>query len=245
MVPGVDYVTQTVTEASSSNFTDPGNSYTVYTPLWVSYAVTGKVFLDADYDGVYEADSGISGITVALYDGVDLVDSTTTNGSGNFSLDAVNGSHNVVISPGSYVATSASSVPITVASAAVSNVNFGLIQPAQLTVRVWNDEDGDGVRDGSESMYTGADAGVSVWRSGVLVHTGTVDASGEMVVANLVPGSYTALVTIPPPLFEETSGVVAFSLTPSEIDSVYLGVRLDTGLPPSVTYYGWGFLPIT
>lgn len=242
--PGVDYVTQTVTEASSSNFTDPGNSYTVYTPLWVSYAVTGKVFLDADYDGVYEADSGISGITVALYDGVDLVDSTTTNGSGNFSLDAVNGSHNVVISPGSYVATSASSVPITVASAAVSNVNFGLIQPAQLTVRVWNDEDGDGVRDGSESMYTGADAGVSVWRSGVLVHTGTVDASGEMVVANLVPGSYTALVTIPPPLFEETSGVVAFSLTPSEIDSVYLGVRLDTGLPPSVTYYGWGFMPI-
>lgn len=241
---GTDYATQTVTEASSSNFSDPGNSYTVYTPLWVVYALTGKVFLDADYDGVYEGDSGISGITVELYDGIDLVDSATTDGSGNFSLDAINGSYDVVVSPGSYVATSADSVPVTVAGAAISNINFGLIQPAQLTVRVWHDEDGDGVRDGSESMYTGGDTVVSVWRSGVLVHTDTVDVSGEMVVTDLVPGSYTAFVTTPPPLFEETSGTVTFSLTPLEADSIYLGVRLDTGLPPSVSYSGWGFIPL-
>jgi uncharacterized repeat protein (TIGR01451 family) len=194
--------------------------------------VTGTVFDDTDTDGVQDGgESGLSGVSLDLVaaglDGVygtidDLIVATTfTDGSGNYSFaDVPNGSYRVRVTDvgnvlNGYTLTSGlDQIPVTVASADVSNVDFGYARvPGTATIgtRVWLDANRDGVINPSEdgignvtlNLYdTGPDGAVG-GGDDVLVDSATSDTNGFYTFTGLAAGSYYVDVvgaTLPPGL---------------------------------------------
>ena len=88
-----------------------------------------------------------------------------------------------------YTGRGATEAVVTVTDASVQGVDFGLVAPATIGDRVWNDEDGNGVDNGEPGVpgvtviLTGAD-GAEVART-------TTDANGTYRFTGLVPGTYT------------------------------------------------------
>ena len=94
-----------------------------------------------------------------------------------------------------YTGRGATEAAVTVTDASVQGVDFGLVAPATIGDRVWNDEDGNGVDNGEPGVpgvtviLTGAD-GAEVART-------TTDANGTYRFTGLVPGTYTVDIEVP------------------------------------------------
>lgn len=169
-----------------------------------------RVWHDANANGVQDAgEAGIGGVTVQLKnaDG-DVIGSTQTDASGNYSFSVDPGTYSVaVVAPSGYLVTTknaggngASDSDIdstgnsnTVTVAAGQNyrdLDAGLYKTAQLGDRVWFDTNKNGVQDAGE----GGVAGVKVTlldANGVAVGSPlTTDANGNYLFTNLKPGTY-------------------------------------------------------
>ncbi len=84
---------------------------------------------------------------------------------------------------------------VTISDASVQGVDFGLVAPATIGDRVWNDKDGNGADNGEPGV-----PGVTVIlkdANGVEVGRTTTDANGNYRFTGLVPGTYTVDIEVP------------------------------------------------
>ena len=94
-----------------------------------------------------------------------------------------------------YTGKGATEAAVTITDASVQGVDFGLVAPATIGDRVWNDADGNGADNGEPGV-----PGVTVIlkdANGVEVARTTTDANGNYRFTGLVPGTYTVDIEVP------------------------------------------------
>jgi uncharacterized repeat protein (TIGR01451 family) len=169
--------------------------------------ISGVVFNDIDGDGVRDGgEAGIDGVTVKL-DGVVTV---TTSGGGLYSFIGVAvGDHNVAAStPTGYVGTTPNPVKVTVVLGITVKAYFGFRGSSSICGVVFNDIDGDGVRDGGEAGIDGVTVTLDSMR--------TVTTSG---------GGLYSFIGVVAGLHDVESGVPTgyVGTTPNPVNDVYVG----------------------
>jgi len=169
------------------------------------------VWKDINGNGVQDAgEPGIGGLTVTLSGPV--IASTVTNGFGAYLFSNLPaGSYTVsVATPANYTASpTGAGTPATDNNGSPANVtlpaynsvdltiDFGFVPVApptgQIGDYVWEDEDGDGVQDATETGMSG----ITVTLSGPVSASTTTDANGAYLFTGLPAGTYTVTVATP------------------------------------------------
>jgi len=186
--------------------------------------LNGEVYNDLNGDGSLETgELGLSGWTIRLLDtSNNIVASTTTDSSGNYSFPGVSpGSYTVAsIAPSGYIPTAPDSGTLSVTAAAgqtINSLNFGEFQTATLSGELFEDSNQNGILDGGES-------GHSAWTVYLLNSSNDVisavktDSDGAYSFSNLVPGSYAITAVLQPGYIATApaSGRLAFTPTSGE-----------------------------
>lgn len=177
----------------------------------------GSVYRDSD--GSYsksETEQRFKDVTVALVgedgtpvldaDGKPMTATTDENGAYQFVGLAPASYRAVIVDPDkgdlagliptqAYTGRGETQAAVTITDASVQGVDFGLVAPATIGDRVWNDEDGNGADNGEPGV-----PGVTVIlkdASGVEVARTTTDANGNYRFTGLIPGTYTVDIEVP------------------------------------------------
>jgi fimbrial isopeptide formation D2 family protein/uncharacterized repeat protein (TIGR01451 family) len=186
--------------------------------VYVPASLGDRVWHDLNANGVQDpGEAGLAGITVRLLaaDGVTVISSTTTNGSGLYSFgDLAPGQYGVRVERPSGYETSPIDqggdeardsdangagviVPTMIFSGdARTDLDAGLFQRVAIGDRVWMDSNGNGLQDPGEPNARGItvrllDAG------GTVIATTATDAAGAYSFANLLPGTYSVRFVAP------------------------------------------------
>ena len=181
------------------------------------YNLGGTIYRDSD--GSYsksDSEQRFKGVTVALLneDGTPVLDSegkpmtavTDEKGAYQFVGLAPASYRVVIVDPDkgdlagliptqAYTGRGATEASVTITDASVQGVDFGLVAPATIGDRVWNDADGNGVDNGEPGV-----PGVTVIlkdANGAEVARTTTDANGNYRFTGLVPGTYTVDIEVP------------------------------------------------
>ena len=177
----------------------------------------GTIYRDSDASySKGDDEQRFKDVTVALLneDGTPVLDSegnpmtTTTDENGAYQfVGLAPGSYRVaivdpqagdlagLIPTQAYTGKGATEAAVTISDASVQGVDFGLVAPATIGDRVWNDEDGNGVDNGEPGI-----GGVTVIlkdANGVEVARTTTDANGNYRFTGLIPGTYTVDIEVP------------------------------------------------
>ena len=176
------------------------------------YAVSDRIWNDADGDGVFDAnEDGIGGVLVNLRDNSgNIVATVMTNADGTFSFTGVpNGNYTLAVinnagilvgMTGTTAIATALSRAVTVSGADIPGTNFGYRALGLVGSLIWSDADGDGVRDAGEVGLGGVPVEL---RDGVCIpgstcRTTVTAADGSYRFTGVAAGSYTVVVTTPP-----------------------------------------------
>ena len=180
---------------------DIGTYESQYAPVTFS----GTVFSDANSNGSRDAgETGVSGMTVYLdANGNGTLDSgeltTSTDGSGAYNFPTVlPGTYSVRLSlPAGWTQTDdASSISMTVNSNQnISGFDLGVHSPpgGTITGSVYNDANGNGVKDSGETTVSGQKMFLDLNRDAVLQSTEptfTTGANGVFTFSGLAAGTY-------------------------------------------------------
>ena len=177
----------------------------------------GTIYRDSDASySKGDDEQRFAGVTVALLneDGTPVLDSegnpmtATTDEKGAYQfvglapasyrvviVDPDKGDLAGLIPTQAYTGKGATEAAVTITDASVQGVDFGLVAPATIGDRVWNDADGNGADNGEPGV-----PGVTVIlkdANGVEVARTTTDANGNYRFAGLVPGTYTVDIEVP------------------------------------------------
>ena len=181
------------------------------------YNLGGTIYRDSDASySKGDDEQRFKGVTVALLnedgtpvlgaDGDPMTAVTDENGAYQF-VGLGRGSYRVVIvdpdkgdlagliPTQAYTGRGATETSVTITDASVQGVDFGLVAPATIGDRVWNDADGNGVDNGEPGV-----PGVTVIlkdANGAEVARTTTDANGNYRFTGLVPGTYTVDIEVP------------------------------------------------
>ncbi|WP_223675351.1 SdrD B-like domain-containing protein [Novilysobacter selenitireducens] len=218
-------------------------------------SISGRVWLDADDDGVIDAgEAGIADIGIRLTgidgNGLPVLQETTTDTDGNYAFaDLVAGTYTVtelVQPPGTFngttvpgtlggTATDRATVPsaisgiTTTVGSAATGYHFGEIPPASIAGRVFYDFNNDGAADGDEAGIAGVEVtltGADDLGAAVILAT-TTDAIGAYLFDDLRPGDYTLTEPTQPP--GTTDGIT----TAGTIGGAPAGTATPVGTLPS------------
>ena len=181
------------------------------------YNLGGTIYRDSD--ALYsksDSEQRFKGVTVALLnddgtpvlaaDGQPMTATTDENGAYQF-VGLGRGSYRVVIvdpdkgdlagllPTQAYTGRGATQASVTISDASVQGVDFGLVAPASIGDRVWNDVNANGTDDGEPGI-----ANVTVILTdadGAEVARTTTDANGTYRFTGLIPGTYTVSIEVP------------------------------------------------
>ena len=181
------------------------------------YNLGGTIYRDSDASySKGDDEQRFAGVTVALLneDGTPVLDSegkpmtTTTDEKGAYQfvglapasyrvviVDPDKGDLAGLIPTQAYTGKGATEAAVTITDASVQGVDFGLVAPATIGDRVWNDADGNGADNGEPGV-----PGVTVIlkdANGLEVGRTTTDANGNYRFTGLVPGTYTVDIEVP------------------------------------------------
>ena len=157
-------------------------------------AFTGNVFDDADGNGTLNnGEFGVAGRIVQLVnaDTLAVVASTVTDGNGNFSLTAGAGRFVVrVPATGGFVQTTANPAAVTTTSGlTVAGNNFGVFQLTTVTGNVFNDLNGNSLRDTEPGLANWTIELVNAATNAVVASTST-NTTGFFSISGVGPGNY-------------------------------------------------------
>lgn len=181
------------------------------------YNLGGTIYRDSDASySKSDSEQRFAGVTVALLneDGTPVLDAegkpmtATTDEKGAYQfvglapasyrvviVDPDKGDLAGLIPTQAYTGKGETQAAVTITDASVQGVDFGLVAPATIGDRVWNDKDGNGVDNGEPGV-----PGVTVIlkdANGVEVGRTTTDANGNYRFTGLVPGTYTVDIEVP------------------------------------------------
>ena len=177
----------------------------------------GTIYRDSDASySKGDDEQCFKGVTVALLneDGTPVLDSNgdpmtaTTDEKGAYQfvglapasyrvviVDPDKGDLAGLIPTQAYTGKGATEAAVTITDASVQGVDFGLVAPATIGDRVWDDKNANGTDDGEPGI-----GGVTVIlkdADGVEVARTTTDANGNYRFTGLVPGTYTVAIEVP------------------------------------------------
>ena len=181
------------------------------------YNLGGTIYRDSDASySKSDSEQRFKGVTVALLneDGTPVLDTegnpmtavTDEKGAYQFVGLAPASYRVVIVDPDkgdlagliptqAYTGKGETQASVTISDASVQGVDFGLVAPATIGDRVWNDADGNGADNGEPGV-----PGVTVIlkdASGVEVARTTTDANGNYRFTGLIPGTYTVDIEVP------------------------------------------------
>jgi len=174
-------------------------------------AVSGRVFFDANGDGLVgpdPAELGVSAVTLQLLGATPTITLTTdANGVYTFAGLAA-GSYTVVeLLPAGYVTTTALSKPVAVGAGLVSGVNFGIAYPISLWGTVCQDLNADGacglatveprIAGATVQVFDDANRNELIDIGEATLATTLTDTRGQYLAPNLRPGSRIVLIRLP------------------------------------------------
>ena len=181
------------------------------------YNLGGTIYRDSDASySKGDDEQRFKGVTVALLneDGTPVLDSegkpmtATTDEKGAYQfvglapasyrvviVDPDKGDLAGLIPTQAYTGKGETQASVTISDASVQGVDFGLVAPATIGDRVWNDKDGNGADNGEP----GAPNVTVILKdaNGVEVGRTTTDANGNYRFTGLVPGTYTVDIEVP------------------------------------------------
>ncbi len=194
------------------------NDFGFQPPAGSSFTIQDRVWYDANADGSDTGESGIAGVTVVLLDGSrNVVATAITDSNGNFSFAGVPGSGNYTVRISdtggvlaNYYGTTASAVAgefdIVNLSADTTGIHFGYNLSATIGDTVFNDLDGNGIRDAGEpgiggitvDIYTDTDGDGQIGAGDTLQATLTTGSDGSYLFTGLADGDYIISIASPP-----------------------------------------------
>jgi hypothetical protein len=173
--------------------------------------VSGFVFIDANNNAIRESESGLNGVALQLTgvqtDSVLVTRTATTNAYGFYFISGLTGGSYIIneTQPGAYLdgreqlgalggsVVGADAIQFSMLEGQnAGGYNFGELQSASLSARVFFDVDNDGVADFGELPI----AGVTVTLSGTtdigsqIALTGVTSGAGTFTFSGLRPGTY-------------------------------------------------------
>ncbi|MEM7783024.1 MAG: SdrD B-like domain-containing protein [Planctomycetota bacterium] len=166
-------------------------------------SVEGTVFVDDNRDGTQQSGetTGVSGVTVELYDstGTVLLDTTTTDVNGNYAFDHLAADDYIIrqTHPTDYTSTSSDQISATVPLSGLTDQDFGEAL-WDLGNFVWFDSNNDGLQTGEEGIagvdvtltYAGPDGDILTTGDNIVYNT-TTDTNGFYTFTELFNGNYT------------------------------------------------------
>lgn len=181
------------------------------------YNLGGTIYRDSDASySKGDDEQRFKDVTVALLneDGTPVLDAdgqpmtavTDENGAYQF-VGLGRGSYRVVIvEPGAgelagllptqaYTGRGATQASVTISDASVQGVDFGLVAPASIGDRVWDDVNANGSDDGEPGI--GGATVILTDADGAEVARTTTDANGNYRFVGLIPGTYTVSIEAP------------------------------------------------
>ena len=181
------------------------------------YNLGGTIYRDSDASySKGDDEQRFKGVTVALLneDGTPVLDAegnpmtATTDEKGAYQfvglapasyrvviVDPDKGDLAGLIPTQAYTGKGETQASVTISDASVQGVDFGLVAPATIGDRVWNDADGNGADNGEPGVPN-----VTVIlkdANGMEVARTTTDANGNYRFTGLVPGTYTVDIEVP------------------------------------------------
>lgn len=177
-----------------------GSLHAVEPTVGPSGSISGHVFDDANGNGTNDAEAGLVGVSVSVTDANSVLHNATTNAAGSFSISGVAvGSATVTFTtPAGKVLTTSNDVQVVSiadgATTATADVGYAPLPSGGVSVRVFNDANGNGTDDGETGLNAVA---VSVTDANSVVFNGTTDTSGNVTFSGLAVGSATLTVTGP------------------------------------------------
>lgn len=190
--------------------------------------LAGVVFEDLNSDGVRNAgEPGLASVPITLLgaDGTTELRSTTTDTTGAYALRAVAAGPYYVreTNPQGYASTTPDLRSVLVPSQATTTTDFGDQRVGTVTGIVFEDLDGDGIRDDGERGL----AGVVVTLSGTGAPRPTTTATdGSFAFEGLTPGTYTVEETDPAGFASTTPNLRTVSIPPGGAANARFGDRL-------------------
>lgn len=181
-------------------------------------SLTGVVFKDFNGDGTKGVgDTGIAGQLVTLFDANNIqVAQQTTGSDGSFQFFVGAGTYRLVQTlPGGVLQTTAAIPPVVISfgSPDVVNLNFGNFTLTTIGGVVFQDNNGNGVKDAGDAGLQGKKVDLDLNADGVVEQTATTDANGAYSFPNLGPGVYRIRQ-------EGQSGVLQTTANPADIANV-------------------------
>lgn len=172
----------------------PSNTVHVTGTKICTGTISGKKFNDLDGNGAKDAgEPGLSGWTIQLKNTSDVVlDSTVTDGSGNYSFTPVAGTYRLrEVGQGGWLQTTVNPDDIVLAAGQnVTGVNFGNFQKITISGSKFNDLNGNGVWNDGEVALSGWTIQLDKEPFGSVDDTDVTDGSGNYSFTNLGPGTY-------------------------------------------------------
>jgi choice-of-anchor A domain-containing protein len=225
-----------------------------------SYSLGNTVWYDVNNNGTKDAgEPGISGVTVKLYNcsGTYLNKTVTTDASGNYQFDGLAiGSYIVgITTPSGYTKSDVGTTSVTTdnqndgvnivsteirtncftTTGTTSNIDFGLKGLLNIGNLVWNDINGNGIKNTFESgidgvtVYLYQDANNDNVPDGSAISATTTSGGGIYAFSNLAPGNY--IVGIVTPVGYANSYKPANNANPnSDVDNDNNGVAEYAGI---------------
>ena len=183
----------------------PNQNAGVYVPV----SFSGNVFVDQNADGVKQAgDVNLPGDTVTLYSGANVIATTATDASGNYSFTGLKpGSYSATVGapagdrfsptasgnpPVDSVVNAAGSTPVTILTSGQSatNENAGLYAPAKVAGTLFLDAHCDGTDDYGDPAFAGVTVKLLNGAGQFTGLTAVTDANGAYSFGSLTPGQY-------------------------------------------------------